>query len=548
LWVSGDWWEPVHLVQNVARFERELGVQARRWAYNARCFAHVRRHGTILRGQHAGFFDLFVPVKDESGVRGVFVAGPFATERPTGAEILERWFSISGSRGRISDPAFALYLSTTLSTLTLAGNLYSTFEQLVETFAQLTSGHGDAALLARRAETLREKLQAARSDESMWDAARSLVDERTSQMWSSPDHWRERGGLGIAQVPEHVAVGLLLGKPVEPDPVEDQVRRDEFQRACVAFARRRGNVVCGQVGDHGVFFLLGDSGSPERTRARLVDLTARASALARRHGFKMRTGISAATSVPLPARYRAALVAAEMALSRDEPIVWSQPRPVQSRRDLRKLRMKLAQSIGEHQSRLFPRFDQYVEAVLLHSGYRLEPLRAELDAGLERLAEPLLATGSLDEKSFDDLCERMETAAENVSTVSGLVALYRSVISDIRSAIESPTRARQDRGTSRALAFMREHSREPITLSQVARVAGFAPDYFSRIFRRAEGVTFERHLQRLRIDNAKRMLRGTELGIDGVSRLSGFANRGYFHRVFKSVVGVTPWEYRSLPT
>ena len=40
------------------------------------------------------------------------------------------------------------------------------------------------------------------------------------------------------------------------------------------------------------------------------------------------------------------------------------------------------------------------------------------------------------------------------------------------------------------------------------------------------------------------MLRGTELGIDGVSRLSGFSNRGYFHRVFKASAGLTPIEYR----
>ena len=209
-----------------------------------------------------------------------------------------------------------------------------------------------------------------------------------------------------------------------------------------------------------------------------------------------------------------------------------------------KLRMNLAESVGERPNRLFPRFDQYVEAVLLHFGYRLEPIRAELDAGLERLAQPLLATGSLDEKSFDDLCERMESAAEGVSTVTGLVSLYRNVISDIRSAIESPTNARQDRGTRRALAFMREHSSDAITLSQVARAAGFAPDYFSRLFHRAEGVTFERHLQRLRVSNAMRMLRGTDLGLDGVSRLSGFSNRGYFHRVFKAAVGLTPIEYR----
>jgi len=545
LWSSGDWWESIHRVQNVTSFESEHGVQSRRWAYNRRCFEEVLRRGKTLRGQHAGFWDLFVPVKDASGVRAVLVAGPFATQRPTSADILERWFSLTGYKGRMTDPAFAHYVSATLSTLTLEGELCEMFEGLMDCFARLVGGGGDPEFLAKRAEALREKLQVARSVEAMWEAARSMVDERTTSTWDAPEQWRERGGLGIAKVPEHVVVGLLLGSAREADPLDDRLRRDTFQRASVELARRQGRVVCGQVGNHGVTFLVDHAGSRDRTRARLTDLSSRAAVLARRFGFKLRAGISTATEgVSLPARYRTALVAAEMALSRDEPVVFSQPRSGHSRKDLRKLRMNLAQSVGERPNRLFPRFDQYVEAVLLHFGYRLEPIRAELDAGLERLAQPLLATGSLDEKSFDDLCERMESAAEGVSTVTGLVSLYRNVISDIRSAIESPTNARQDRGTRRALVFMREHSSDAITLSQVARAAGFAPDYFSRLFHRTEGVTFERHLQRLRVSNAMRMLRGTDLGLDGVSRLSGFSNRGYFHRVFKAALGMTPIEYR----
>ena len=103
LWSSGDWWESIHRVQNMTSFESEHGVQSRRWAYNRRCFAELHCRGKTLRAQHAGFWDLFVPVKDAEGVRSVFVAGPFATERPTSADILERWFSLTGLKGRITD-------------------------------------------------------------------------------------------------------------------------------------------------------------------------------------------------------------------------------------------------------------------------------------------------------------------------------------------------------------------------------------------------------------------------------------------------------------
>ncbi|HEV8247015.1 MAG TPA: hypothetical protein VGP93_14660, partial [Polyangiaceae bacterium] len=61
LWVTGDWWYPVHLIegQGVLAFEYAHGVAARRWAYNNRCFEQVRLKRRIVRGEHAGFCDLF---------------------------------------------------------------------------------------------------------------------------------------------------------------------------------------------------------------------------------------------------------------------------------------------------------------------------------------------------------------------------------------------------------------------------------------------------------------------------------------------------------
>jgi YesN/AraC family two-component response regulator len=199
---------------------------------------------------------------------------------------------------------------------------------------------------------------------------------------------------------------------------------------------------------------------------------------------------------------------------------------------------------AQHESLLSPRFDRFIEAVLTHSGYRLEPVRAQLDAGIERLAEPLLATGALDEKSFDAMSTALEQAVENANTVSAVVSLYRTLVSDVQSAIQTPTRSRRERGTRRAVAFMREHAGEPLTRAQVARAAGYAPGYFGKLFSRSEGVTFERSLRQLRVARAKQMLSGTSLSIDSVSQLSGFKSRIYFHRVFKQATGTTPVEFR----
>jgi two-component system response regulator YesN len=90
---------------------------------------------------------------------------------------------------------------------------------------------------------------------------------------------------------------------------------------------------------------------------------------------------------------------------------------------------------------------------------------------------------------------------------------------------------------------MRDHLHEPLTLPQVARVAGFAPNYFSRLLRREEGLTFERYLHRVRLEYAKRTLTDTSLSVARIAELSGM-RRTYFQRAFRLYAGETPAEYR----
>jgi AraC-like DNA-binding protein len=399
--------------------------------------------------------------------------------------------------------------------------------------------------LAAEAATLRAKLSQAVLVERTWEETRSMVDERTAGLWATLSQLRRLEFLGLEKPPQHAVAGLLIGRPDELGAVEDVLRRDAFQRASVALARKSGDAVCARIGDHGVAFLVDYQGSASRTRARLVELGSRAATLARRFGLRLHVGIGQQTNASaLPASYRAALGAAEEALSRDLAVVHAEGQREPSIKHLREVRARLAESVGEHPNLLSPRFERYIEAVLVHCGYRLEPARAHLEAGLERLAEPLLATGALDQRSFDDLYASVERAAEDAPTVTELVAPYRRLVSDIESALQSSTSARQDRGTRRALSFIREHLSEPLRLAQVARVAGFAPGYFSKLFKREEGVTFEDHVRQVRVARAKQMLTSTSLSVERVGKLSGFAGRSHFQRVFKEAVGSTPLAYR----
>jgi AraC-like DNA-binding protein len=277
----------------------------------------------------------------------------------------------------------------------------------------------------------------------------------------------------------------------------------------------------------------------------LLDLAARAADLARRFGFRLHAGVARATDAQsLAARYRAALAAADRALSLGVSVALAEDGPERSARRLAQLRARLADNAEGHPNVLLARFEQYAEAAAAHAGYRLDATRAHLEAGLDRLSEPLLASGQLDPKSLDELSVTTAPAPDGVATVKALVAAYRGVVADIEAAIGNPVAARQNRSARRALRFMRAHLSERLTLGQVAKVAGFAPNYFSRLLKREQGVTFERCLQTLRLEHAKHTLISTSLTVERVAQLSGFTSRTYFQRLFGQHAGATPSEYR----
>jgi transcriptional regulator GlxA family with amidase domain len=144
---------------------------------------------------------------------------------------------------------------------------------------------------------------------------------------------------------------------------------------------------------------------------------------------------------------------------------------------------------------------------------------------------------------------RREPAAEDAGdaarTVAELVAGYRTLVRDVEATLRSPTTAHRERSIERAIAFMREHLSEPLTLERCARAGGFAADYFSRLFKSREGKTFARFLGDMRIRHAQQMLRGTMLGVEQVRKMSGFRTRTSFYRAFKRVAGITPMQCRA---
>ena len=94
------------------------------------------------------------------------------------------------------------------------------------------------------------------------------------------------------------------------------------------------------------------------------------------------------------------------------------------------------------------------------------------------------------------------------------------------------------------VGYLGEHFTEPLPLPAVAARFGLSPQYFSSFFRENFGRTFTQHVNSLRIEQAARLLRETDLPVMEIAFNVGFDNFSYFIKRFREVYGVSPTHYR----
>ncbi|MDR0405732.1 MAG: helix-turn-helix domain-containing protein, partial [Clostridiales bacterium] len=86
-----------------------------------------------------------------------------------------------------------------------------------------------------------------------------------------------------------------------------------------------------------------------------------------------------------------------------------------------------------------------------------------------------------------------------------------------------------------------------LNINKIAEKIKLTPSYMSAIFKERHGDTLINHIQKVRINRAKELIRtDLTLTMDKLAELCGFGTLKTFRAVFKAVEGVTPGAYRKI--
>lgn len=95
------------------------------------------------------------------------------------------------------------------------------------------------------------------------------------------------------------------------------------------------------------------------------------------------------------------------------------------------------------------------------------------------------------------------------------------------------------------LRYIWNNYKRQLTLKEIADEVYLSTYYLCRIFKKELGCTVMDYVKKVRMDEAKRLLKGSEFNVVQIAQKLGYSDPGHFSRVFKNSEGVPPTEYRS---
>jgi AraC-like DNA-binding protein len=96
----------------------------------------------------------------------------------------------------------------------------------------------------------------------------------------------------------------------------------------------------------------------------------------------------------------------------------------------------------------------------------------------------------------------------------------------------------------RAMDLMTSNLANKVVLAGVAKQCGLSPKWFARCFTHSMGMTPRHWLLGHRMEQAKRLLRGSTHSLAEIALHCGFADQSHFTRIFSAACGVSPGHWR----
>ncbi len=133
--------------------------------------------------------------------------------------------------------------------------------------------------------------------------------------------------------------------------------------------------------------------------------------------------------------------------------------------------------------------------------------------------------------------------ASELAAKAKLMEAWRLLYLHSEEREQSPKQGIID-GMITAMEYIRAEYASPLTLGGIAEHVSMSSGHFCRSFSEVMHETPFAYLMRIRVENARRLLREGRIPISEVAEKCGFNSFSYFSKCFREEVGCTPSQYQ----
>ena len=155
----------------------------------------------------------------------------------------------------------------------------------------------------------------------------------------------------------------------------------------------------------------------------------------------------------------------------------------------------------------------------------------------------MLRSGLEEEKQ---LYQEFEAQCRQCGNIDGLFEALKKLQEKLLARLSEIKGNESSRPVRVAKQYIMQNFHKNITLEEVCEYVGFSTTYFSVMFKKETGEGFSKYLTRIRMEEAKNLLRETGLSVAEICEKVGYNDRKHFTHTFHKVTGVNPAEYRKL--
>ena len=156
--------------------------------------------------------------------------------------------------------------------------------------------------------------------------------------------------------------------------------------------------------------------------------------------------------------------------------------------------------------------------------------------------------------AVSQITRQLKQMRQEFSTQPSLYPVYLEMqlqlilLTALRCGTPQPTCAENTAEKIQKVAqYMHQNFHQPISLHEAAQMACLEDTYFSKQFKIQTGFGFLDYLNQIRLQEAQRLLRNTDLSLGDIAELCGFSGSNYFGDVFRRYTGISPTAYRKEP-